>query len=279
MSEVRRPPMRYHGGKWKLAPWIISHFPQHRIYVEPFGGGGSVLLRKPRSYAEVYNDMWGEAVNVFRVLRNPAQAAELRRLIELTPYARDEFEHTYGSITSDPVNMARQTILRSMAGFGSGSVNSGHKTGFRANSNRSGTTPAHDWANYPPHVTRFTERLQGVVIENRDACEVIAAHDDPQALFYVDPPYPLSTRYSLRASGVYAEEMQDSDHERLAEQLRGVTGMVLLSSYPSDLYERLYEGWSRVERASLADGAQKRVEVLWLNPAASKAQPQGRLIA
>jgi len=84
--------MRYHGGKWKLAPWIIGHFPPHRIYVEPFGGGGSVLMRKPRSYGEVYNDAWGNVVNVFRVLRDHAD--EIERLLYLTPFSRDEFELT-----------------------------------------------------------------------------------------------------------------------------------------------------------------------------------------
>ena len=91
MNAPTRPVLRYHGGKWRLAPWIISHFPPHRVYVEPFGGAASVLLRKPRSYAEVYNDRWADVVNVFRVLREPVRARALKRLIALTPFARDEF--------------------------------------------------------------------------------------------------------------------------------------------------------------------------------------------
>lgn len=91
-DEVVRPLLRYHGGKWRLAPWIISFFPDHRIYTEAYGGAASVLLRKKRSYAEVYNDLDGEIVNLFRVLRNPAQARELIRLVALTPFAREEFE-------------------------------------------------------------------------------------------------------------------------------------------------------------------------------------------
>jgi DNA adenine methylase len=79
----RRPVLRYHGGKWMLAPWIISHFPTHRIYVEPLGGSASVLLRKPRSYAEVYGDLDGEIVNVFLMARE--RPDELRRALELTP--------------------------------------------------------------------------------------------------------------------------------------------------------------------------------------------------
>src|SRR5690606_29888203 len=106
---VKRPALRYHGGKWRLAKWIISHFPQHRIYTEVFGGGGSVLLQKQRCYAEVYNDKWDIVVNVFQVLRdNPEQ---LRRALELTPFSRTEF-NTCGDVDlaaiTDPVEKARQ---------------------------------------------------------------------------------------------------------------------------------------------------------------------------
>ena len=87
--EPKRPLLRYHGGKWKLAPWILRHLPAHRTYVEPFGGGASVLLQKPRSHAEVYNDLDGDIVNFFRVLRDQQQRARLIEALTLTPYARD----------------------------------------------------------------------------------------------------------------------------------------------------------------------------------------------
>lgn len=274
---VSRPVLRYHGGKWKLAEWIIGHMPPHRIYVEPFGGGASVLMRKSRSYAELYNDRWSEVVNVFRVLRQADAAAELNRLLRLTPYSRDEFFATY-EVAADPVEEARRTILRSFAGFGSGAVSRGHVTGFRANSNRSGTTPAQDWQHYPDHVPAFVERLQGVVIENRDALDVIAQHDTAETLFYVDPPYPHATRNVRRTSAVYAVEMSDEQHERLAGVLRAVRGMVMLSTYRSEMYDRLYTGWTCIERETHADGARDRVEQLWLNPACAGAQRQQRLI-
>jgi DNA adenine methylase len=276
---IRRPILRYHGGKFKLAPWIISHFPEHRIYVEAFGGGCSVLLRKPRSYGECYNDLDDQIVNVFRVLRDRDSAEELRRRLELTPYSRQEFYNSYG-LSTDPIERARHTIIRSFQGFGSDSTNESWSTGFRAWSNRSGTTPAHDWARWPLNIGAFVDRLRGVVIENRDALEVTAAQDSPKTLHYVDPPYPHSTRNragrDLRQR--YAHEMDDADHRALADVLRAVQGMVVLSSYPSPLYDELYGDWKTVTTKALADGAAPRIECLWLSPAAVAAL-QPRLIA
>src|SRR5579883_641000 len=160
---IGRPVLRYHGGKFgnrgRVADFIAAQFPPHRIYVEPFGGGGSVLMRKPRSYAEVYNDKWSTVVNVFAVLRDPVQAEELERRLRLTPFARDEFigcEEEQLEQIADPIELARRTIFRSFAGFGSAATNAKHATGFRANSNRSGTTPAQDWRNYPNFIAAFT---------------------------------------------------------------------------------------------------------------------------
>lgn len=254
-----RPLVRYHGGKWMLAPWIISHFPPHRCYVEPFGGGGSVLLRKPRAYAEVYNDLDGEIVNLFRMARDNGEALAL--LCELTPFARDEFALSYEA-SDDPLEQARRTLARSFMGFGSNAHN--QVTGFRANSNRSGTTPSHDWMNYPDALRQTIQRLRGVVIENKHAVDVMKQHDAPTTLHYVDPPYVFSTRSD--AGDDYRHEMSDEQHEELATALRGLTGMVVLSGYRSDLYDRLYDGWVRIDRAARADGASKRVESLWLSP-------------
>ena len=272
---IKRPVLRYHGGKWKLAQWIIGQMPKHKIYVEPFGGAGSVLLQKPRSYSEVYNDLWGVVVNVFRVLRDPDQSKHLETLLRLTPYARAEFEETGDdalALVADPVEKARRTIFRSFAGFGSAATNATHATGFRANSNRSGTTPAHDWMNYPDHLAQFCRRLSGVVIENRPAIEVIQAHDTPQTLHYVDPPYLHATRNMQRGNAAYACEMTDVEHVELAQVLNSLQGMVMLSGYASSLYDELFTGWRRVERRAHADGARDRVEVLWLrNCAAPKS--------
>lgn len=264
-AQVTRPILRYHGGKWRLAPWIISHFPPHRVYVEPFGGAASVLLRKPRSYVEVYNDLDGEIVNLFRVLRDPTQARELERLLRLTPFARAEFEAAYLS-DGDPIEQARRTIIRSHMGFGSDSLF--QVSGFRANTTWPGKRPAGDWAGYPDLVASFTRRLQGVVIENRPAAEVIRQHDGPDTLHYLDPPYPHGTRG--QSVHRYPVELSDDDHRDLADLVHGLEGMVIISGYPCALYdEELYPDWQRVERSAFADRARRRTEVLWISPAAS----------
>lgn len=271
MSKPSRPVLRWHGGKWKLAPWIVAQFPPHRVYVEPFGGAASVLLRKPRSYAEIYNDLDGDVVNLFRVLRS-ARAGELIEALRLTPFARAEFEESYVA-TDDPVERARRLIVRSQMGFGSDGHNIEIRTGFRANSNRSSTTPAHDWVNYPDALARIVARLAGAVVECRDAAEVMARHDGPDTLHYVDPPYLPATRSQKSRRGkvryhAYAHEMTDADHERLLAFLPGLQGAVVLSGYPSAMYDDALPGWSRLERRALADGARERTEVMWINPAA-----------
>lgn len=263
-----RPVLRYHGGKWMLAPWILSHFPQHKIYTEAFGGGASVLLRKRRSYDEVYNDLDGEIVNLFRVLRDEQQARRLICLVELTPYARQEFADSYEA-TDDPVEQARRTLARSFMGFGANGT-AGAKTGFRAGLRAAGTSAAHDWMNFPPHLARAVERLRGVTMENRPAVDVLRFYDDPRALHFVDPPYPHGTR----GYGSYRYEMADDDHRELATVLRGLKGMVVLCGYACDLYDlELYPDWHRVTRNTYADGARPRTEVLWISPDAV-AQPQ-----
>lgn len=273
MTIPTRPALRWHGGKWLLAPWIIGHFPAHRIYVEPFGGAASVLLRKPRAYAEIYNDLDDEAVNLFTVLRDPARADALARLLELTPFARREFEWAW-EMADEPVERARRLIVRSFMGFGShahADASKGAKTtGFRANSDRSGTTPALDWVNYPEALPALVARLQGVVIEQRPAAAVMAAHDGAETLHYVDPPYLPETRGQGNRYDVkhrYRHELTLDDHRTLLAQLRELAGMVVLSGYPSALYDDALPEWRRTERKALADGARERTEVLWINPA------------
>lgn len=265
VTSIDRPLLRYHGGKWMLAPWIVSHFPSHRIYCEPFGGAASLLLRKPRSYSEVYNDLDGEIINLFRVVST--RGFELATALELTPFARDEYRLSF-EVSPDPFEQARRTVIRSYMGFGSNSLCRSVKSGFRSNSNRSGTTPSRDWKNFPGALPSIIERLQGVVIENKDACEIMLAHDSEKTLHYCDPPYVHSTRTTWAGSGArkgYQHEMSDADHIKFAACVHGLKGMVMVSGYHSPLYDSLFADWRRIERDSLADGARARKEVLWMN--------------
>jgi DNA adenine methylase len=270
-----RPVLRWHGGKWKLAPWIISHFPPHRIYTEAFGGAASVLVRKPISFSEVYNDLDGEVVNLFEVLRHPMFAERLIELLKLTPFARAEFEGSYED-TDDQIERARRLVVRSFMGFGSDAPNKDLRTGFRAQSPQSGRSPEKDWLNYPDALAVTVSRLRGVVVERRPAIDVITKNDSPGTLHYVDPPYMPETRSTKSGRGrlkyhAYAHEMTTEDHAELLEVLRNVAGMVVLSGYPAPLYENAVSDWLRVEKAALADGARPRTEVLWINPQACAA--------
>lgn len=261
MSSKRphRPALRYFGGKYRIAPWIVSMMPAHRIYVEPYGGAGSVLFAKPRSHGEVFNDLDEQVYSFFQVLRDPASSNALRHGLELTPYHRREFELAHHP-HPDPVENARRLVIRSFMGFGADSVcNPSHKTGFRNNSNRSHTTPAKDWMQYPGVITLFTERLRGVTIECRDAFQVMTDQDSPDTLHYLDPPYP----HSVRRGGRYKHEMTDLDHERLIDFVKTLKGTVMISGYDHDIYNGL--GWIRHEKKARADKAKATTEVLWIS--------------
>lgn len=259
MGGVQRPVVRYHGGKWELAPWIIGHFAPHKIYVEPFGGGASVLLRKARSYSEVYNDIDGEVVNLFRVLRE--QHEELAARCSMTPFARDDFSAAFEDVECSPLDRAWKTLVRSHMGFaGAGTLF--RKTGFRSFSINSGSHPAKQWALFPEHIACIGERLRGVVIEHADACDVMVQQDTPETLHYVDPPYMAETRDK---GADYRHELNDDAHRKLAAVLRGLRGKVIVSGYPSDTYEEDFKGWRRVEREAQAERARLRTEVLWMN--------------
>lgn len=230
-----------------------------------------MLLGKQRAHAEVYNDIDGEVVNVFRVLRDDVDSARLERLLRLTPFARAELVDSYEP-TDDRVEAARRMIVRSFMGFSSASVTKEHRTGFRGNATSSRVTSAVDWTNYVEHLPSFVARLRGVAIENSDALQVIRKYDSDETLFYVDPPYPFDTRFKgARWGDCYRFEMSGPQHRVLAELLRDVRGMVIVSSYPSAQYAQLYKGWRCIRKRSLASGqnsSSPRIEVLWVSPSA-----------
>jgi DNA adenine methylase len=266
-EKLRRAVLRYLGGKWRLAPWVIEHLPPHRIYVEPFGGAGSVLLRKPRSQVEVYNDLDEEIAGVFTVIQDPVQCQALMRRLRRVPYGRVAFEQSFIPST-DPVVRAQRAITRAYLSFHHGSLFDLRKHTFADARHRTGHSKSHEWLSYPRTLPFVRRRLAGVVIERRDALDVIRAQDTPSTLFYVDPPYVPSTRSDTS----YRCELTEERHVELLDHLRAIKGMVVLSGYPSALYDKALPGWQRAEMPTRAAGSSRpRREVLWLSPTASRA--------
>jgi len=273
-----RPAVRYYGGKWRIAPFIIKYLPHdHECYCEPFGGAASVLLRKSRSPLEVLNDLNGAVVNFFRVLRE--QPERLIRAISLTPWARAEYELSQEP-SDDPLEEARRFYVSAWMGFGGGRAK--WRQGWRYQVG-AGTLwkPSSISFTETGHLYAVVDRLRGVQIECRDALKVIKACDRPTTLFYLDPPYVKSTRSKWKE--MYAVEMEDEDHEELASLALGLKGMVVISGYPSGLYTWLYErhGWRRFETAARTNGggmisSVPRTEAIWVSPRTLEALERER---
>ena len=272
MNQLSSPVIRYHGGKFRLADWVIRHFPKHTCYTESFGGAAGVLLQKPRAYAEVYNDLDGEVVNLFRVLRNEDDRNKLIELLVFTPYSRIDFQEAWEPCDNS-IEKARRLIIRAQMGFGSAGASKGI-TGFRIDTKRAYGTAQSLWVTYPNHLADVGQRLSGVLIENRPAIQILRDHDGAETLHYVDPPYVHDTRYSGAKTGrVYRHEMTDQDHEELLKVLLDLNGKVIVSGYPSELYNDYLGQWKRVDtsaRISSGRGTDTRTECLWINPNAQE---------
>ena len=254
-----RPALRYYGGKWKIAPWIISHFPAHKNYVEPCGGAASVLLQKPRSPLETINDLDGNVVNFFRVLRD--QPDELIRKIRLTPWARAEYELSLCPC-DDEVERARRFFCQCWMGLNASTVVSAATTGFRVwreNDTRDKVLFFHD-------IEVIASRLLGVQIESRNALEIIDKCSNDNSLIYFDPPYVEETRTKNDWYGI--DWNGNQLHADAADLLRTCAGYVVVSGYACPLYTELYEahGWHRVDKEAQTNSGGKRIESLWLSP-------------
>jgi DNA adenine methylase len=272
-APIRKPALRYHGAKFRLAPWIMSFFPVHRCYVEPFGGAAGVLLQKPRAYAEVYNDLDGDVVNFFTVIRDPVKREQLIEACRLTPYARAEFDQAWTTST-DPVERARRIAVRAQMGFGSGGATKG-TTGFRIDTKRAYGTAQQHWADYPDVIAEVGERFTGVLIENRPAIDVLLQHDAENTLHFVDPPYMHETRVRGAARGRYYRcEMTDEQHAELIESVRRLKGMVVISGYATALYAEGLSDWHQhttSARIAAGRGGACRTECVWVNPRCADA--------
>jgi DNA adenine methylase len=266
-----RPPTQYFGSKGRLGPWIASLLPAHRTYVEPFCGSAAVLFAKPPSPTEVINDRDGDLVLLFRMLRD--RGPELARALQLTPYARAELAAANLDTPGlDELQRARRVFVRLNMSL---SRTLARQRGFAAAYNTNGADHARKFASLVDHLPAAAERLRRVIIEHRPAIEVIAKYGAANAVIYCDPPYLDSTRSALakRRGADYAfEYATQAEHRELARALHATPAAVLISGYPSPLYEDLYAGWWRVDRpvdkpSSLTSGgrAGHGVEVIWAN--------------
>lgn len=258
--KITRPALRYYGGKWRLAPWLMQYFPKHDCYVEPYAGAASMFFRKSASKLEVINDTNKDVINFFEVLRD--QPDELIRLIDYTPFSRDEYVNSVQP-TEDRLERARRFYVRANQGRANGAYMGSKDGGWQFQVMDKVTRVVTDsWGNID-YLFAVAERLKQAFIECDEACNVIRRYDRPATLFYLDPPYLSETR---QCPTRYGNEMDKDAHVELADLVHSVEGMTLISGYRSPLYDELYGDWTRVEREALTTGAVYRTECLWISP-------------
>jgi len=277
MNKRIRVPLEWHGGKYYLAPKIVALMPKHLHYVEPYFGGGSVLLaRDPddpnlsvdgKGVSEVVNDINGDLVRFWRVIRDPITFGEFTRQAQAMPTSRREWEATQlPSVYSETtVEHALEFFVRCRQSL------AGRMESFtlitRTRTRRSMNGNVSEWLSAVDGLPEVHARLRRVLIENRPALDLIRSEDTRDTLFYIDPPYLHETRAS---KDVYAHEMTERDHSDLLSAIRVCQGKVMISGYPSPFYDRNLGGWNRHEfdiANNAAGGSAKRrmTECLWCN--------------
>ena len=263
---TKRIAFGWYGGKFSHLDWLLPLLPKTRHYCEPYGGSAAVLLNRMPSPVETYNDIDGEVVNFFRVLRE--QKEQLIETIGLTPFSKEELTIACREST-DPLTeleRARRFFVRArQVRTGLAQTASPGRWAHCKLTSRAGMAGAVSrWLGSVEGLPEISQRLLRVQIENAPALEVMQRYDSPDTLFYLDPPYPHDSRGD---SNAYGYEMTDSEHEELAESLRDVKGKVALSSYHCGLMDRLYKDWSCVEGPVKKVHSVKdfRQEILWIN--------------
>lgn len=256
----------WYGGKYSHLDWLLPLLPRAQHYCEPFGGSAAVLINRPPDPVETYNDLDGEVVNFFRVLRDHKE--ELIEAIGLTPFSREEFERAINEPTSglSPVERARRFYVRArQVRTGLAQKASSGRWAHCLLTSRAGMAGAVSrWLGSVEDLPAIAQRLLRVQIEHSPAIEVIRRYDSEHTLFYCDPPYPHESRGD---SNAYAHEMSNADHRRLADVLHRVRGKVALSGYHGTLLDELYSDWRCIEAPAKKCHSVKtpRTEVLWVN--------------
>ena len=270
-AEIKAP-LRYFGSKWRLADWIVRQLPEHTCYVEPFGGSAAVLLTKPKAEHEVYNDVSGDLVHFWRILRE--RTGELAGAIARTPYSREEHLLAFEPCDED-LERARRFAVRSWQTIG-GVKRASQGRGWRYSiASHNWSCPTAVWQKVPERIIAAADRMKGVYIERGSWREVTERFDAPTTLHYWDPPYVLTSRSKNRDT--YEDEFTDDDHQGLLDLALEVEGMVVISGYPSELYDDALQGWKRLETGGRSQSNASTTEVLWLSP--NSASPQLPLFA
>lgn len=256
--------IRYPGSKWGLADWIISHFPENydkMVYLEPFCGSGAVFFNKIPGAVETVNDLDGDIVNLYRVLRDNPE--ELKRVLSLTPYSREEYDLSFEPC-EDPVERARRYMVKTTQAIG---AKMDGKCGWRNHKQMKIGGTACKWAGICDTIDAAAKRLRGdtthlVQIEHMDAMRLIERYDNPDVLMYLDPPYVLCSRRSGR---LYCHEMDDDGHKKLMELITNSRAKIVLSGYQSDIYNDALQGWHKDTIQSQVTSADKATEIIWQN--------------
>lgn len=256
----------WYGGKFSHLDWLLPLLPAAHHYCEPFAGSAAVLLNRPPSPIETYNDVDGDVVNFFQILRK--QKAELIEAIGLTPFSREEFYFAVqprGERISKLERARRFFIRARQARTGMAQMASlGRWANCKSTSRAGMSGVVSRWLGSVDSLPQIAERLLRVQIENRPAEDVIRLYDSPDTLFYCDPPYVHSTRGDSKA---YRFEMDDAAHVRLAKVVSACKGKVAMSGYRCDLMDTLYSGWRRLdgEFKNCHSIKSPRSEALWVN--------------
>lgn len=268
----------WYGGKYSHLDWLLPLLPKATHYCEPFGGSAAVLLNREPSPVETYNDIDGEVVNFFRVLRDDHEA--LITAIGLTPFSREELRiasHEPLDNLSDLERARRFFVRARQVRTGLAQMASNGRWAHCKLTSRAGMAGAVSrWLGSVEGLSEIVQRLLRVQIENAPAIEVIQRFDSEETLFYCDPPYAHDSRTDVNA---YRYEMKNYEHRKLADVLHHVKGKVALSGYHSPLMDDLYSDWKFIESTprkahstnTRTDAIkQDRVEVLWVNYEISK---------